>query len=170
MLKLDLFNKFWNVFDQVRIILKRCCSNDSNITQSISNLSDELSKLVYIVSAILGCAQPLDVLEHLLRSLVWVHVLKLVLIFSVESLLLHEWVVDELIVEELIENIQLVDQEDVEGVDNCAHDSHTVSLDGIEHLLDANRLDLLRLSCCFYEYLRVQVVIVLGYELLKIPQ
>jgi hypothetical protein len=74
--------------------------------------------------------------------------------------------VDELIVEELIENIQLVDQEDVEGVDNCAHDTHTVSLDGIEHLLDANRLDLLCLSCCFYEYLRVQVVIVLGYELL----
>ena len=70
-------------------------------------------------------------MKSALSSLVWVLVLELLLVFLVEPLLLHQRVVDELIVQEFVEPIQLFYQELVEILDDSSHHSDTVCLDRV---------------------------------------
>jgi hypothetical protein len=77
---------------------------------------------------------------------------------------------DELIVEELIENIQLFNQKLVEGVDDCTHHSDSMGLDGVQHLVDTYRLDLLGLGRDLYENLCVNIVAVLAHEFAEVSQ
>lgn len=53
------------------------------------------------------------------------------LILSEEPLLLHQRVVNELIEKKFVEDVQLLDKKLVEGVDNGAHYTDSVSLDGV---------------------------------------
>lgn len=85
----------------------------------------------------------------------------LFLVLSEETLLLHQRVVDELVEQELVEDVELLDQELVELVDDCAHDTDTVSLYGIKHLVGTNCFDLSGLLCCLHEYLSMDVVVIL---------
>lgn len=74
---------------------------------------------------------------------------------------MHEWLSDEVIIEELVEYIQLLDQELVECVDDSAHHTDTVSFDRVVHLIYSDGFDLFCLQGCLYENLRVEVVVVL---------
>lgn len=86
------------------------------------------------------------------------------------SVLLHEWLPDEIVIQELIEDIELLNEELIESVDNCAHDTNTMSLDRVVHLVDTNGLDLLGFKGGFDEDLGVKVVVVLWDELAKVSQ
>ena len=73
--------------------------------------------------------QPLDSFGEVLRSLIRILVPALFLVLSEETLLLHKRVVDELVKQEFVEDVELLDQELVEGVDDGSHHTDTVSLD-----------------------------------------
>ena len=77
------------------------------------------------------------------------------------SKLLHQWVTDKLIIKEFIENVKLFNKELIEGVDDSSHNTNSMSLNGIDHLIDTDSLDLFGLSGCLNHGLSVQVVIVL---------
>jgi len=78
--------------------------------------------------------------------------------------------VDKLVVEKLVEQVELFDQELVEGVDDGGHHAGTVGLDRIEHLLDPDGLDLLGLLGGLDERLSVDIVVVLAHVLRQLSQ
>jgi hypothetical protein len=114
--------------------------------------------------------QPLDRFGQLLSSLVRIFVPTLLLVLSEETLLLQERVGDELVAQELVEDVELLDQELVECVDDCAHHTDSVSLDGIKHLVGTNCFDLSGLLCRLDEDLSMDVVVVLGHELSELSE
>ena len=91
-------------------------------------MSNKLPELIKVAHSSLGISQPLDVSGNLLGPLVRVEISKLLLVLSVVPLLLHEWVVDELVIQELIKNIELLHQELVECVNDCSHHTDSMSL------------------------------------------
>jgi len=114
--------------------------------------------------------QPLDGFGEVLSSLIRILVLALFLVLSEETLLLHKRVVDELVEQELVEDVQLLDQELVKRVDDCAHHTDTVSLNRIKHLVGTNCFDLSGLLCRLNEDLSMDVVVILGNELSEFSQ
>lgn len=114
--------------------------------------------------------QPLNSLGEVLSSLIWILMLALFLVLSEETLFLHKRVVDELVEQELVKDIQLLYQELVECVDDCAHYPNTVSLDRIKHLVGANCFDLSGLLCRLDKDLSMDVVVVLGNKFSKFSQ
>ena len=87
--------------------------------------------------------------------------MQLFFVLSEEPLLLHKWIVDEFIVEEIVEKVDLLDEIFVDSVDSSAEDSYSVCFDRVEHLVDTDGSDLLSLNGCFDELLSVKVVVVL---------
>lgn len=77
---------------------------------------------------------------------------------------------NELIIQEFVEDIQLLDQELIEGIDDCAHNTNTVGFYTIEHLIYSNGLDLPRFLCGFYKMLGVDIVIIFRYEFAKLTK
>lgn len=77
---------------------------------------------------------------------------------------------DKLIIQELIEDIQLLYKELVEGVDDCTHNSDSMSLDRVEHLVDTNGLDLLRLGCDLNKDLSMDVIAVFAHKFTQVSQ
>ena len=67
---------------------------------------------------------------------------------------------NELIIQELIEYIQLLHKELVKCFNYNFHDSDTVSLDRIQHLIYSNCLDLFSFSSCLNKNLSVKIVII----------
>ena len=72
---------------------------------------------------------------------------------------------DELIVQELIEDVELLHQELVEGINDCTHYSNSMCLDRVKHLVDSNSLDLLGFCRDLDEHLGVDIIGVLTDKL-----
>ena len=123
-------------------------------------MSDQLSEFVEVVHASLSGTQTLDIFRDVESSINWIEVLNLLLVLPVPPLLLHERVMNKVIIKELIEDIELFDQEFVEGIDDGSHDTDAMGLDGVQHLVQADRLDLLRLRRGLHKHLGVNVIVV----------
>ena len=133
-------------------------------------MRDQLPELIKVGDTSLRRAESPDRLRQLLSPFVRILVTYLFLILSEESLLLHQRIVYELVVEELVEDVELLDQELVEGVDDGAHDTDAVSLDTVKHLIHSNCFDLSCFLCSLNELLRVDVIIVFRDEFSKLTQ
>lgn len=133
-------------------------------------MSDQLPKLIKIRDSTLRRSQSLYGLRQLLSPLIRILIIDLFLILLEKPLFLHKRVVNELIIQEFVEDIQLFDQELIEGVDDCTHDTDTVGFYTIEHLINANGLDLSRFLRSFHKMLRVYIVIIFRYELAKLTK
>ena len=77
---------------------------------------------------------------------------------------------DKLIVQELIEDVKLLHQELVEGINYCTHNSNSMSLDRVKHLVDSDCLDLLGLCRDLNENLGVDIIGVLTNKLSQVSQ
>ena len=133
-------------------------------------MSNKLPELIKVAHSSLGISQSLDVSGNLLSPLVRVEISKLLLVLSVVPLLLHEWVMDELVIQELIKDIELLYQELVECVNDCSHHTDSMSLDRVEHLIYSYRLYLFCLSCDLNEHLGMDVVTVFTHKLTQVSQ
>ena len=133
-------------------------------------MSDELAEFVKISDTTFSGSKPSNVSGDSLSSFIGIHVFELLFVLAIESLFLHQWVVDELIVQEFVKDVQFLDEELVESIDDGAHDSDSVGFDTEQHLVHADRLDLLCLNSGFNKSLGMQVVIVLRYEFGQVPQ
>ena len=91
-------------------------------------MSNKLPELIKVAYSSLCISQPLDVSGNLLSPLVGVKISKLLLVLSVVPLLLHERVMDELVIQELIKDIELLHQDLVECVNDCSHHTDSMSL------------------------------------------
>ena len=160
-LKLDLLHYLRQVLDEVGVVLETSAADHAYVTESITNVSDELAELVKVRHAAFSGAQSFDVPGNSLSALVRIHITQALLVLAIEALLLQKRIMNELVVQEFVEDVQLLDEEFVERVDYGTHDTDAVSLDGVEHLVDANSLDLFGLYSRLDERLRVQIVVVL---------
>lgn len=89
---------------------------------------------------------------------------------SVPSLLLHERIVDEFIIQELVEDVQLLDKELVESVDYGSHDTDSMSFNWEEHLVNSDGRNLLGINSCFHEDLGVDIIIIFRYKLVELTE
>lgn len=133
-------------------------------------MSDQTSELVQIWNALLVGTQSLQLLGETLSSLVRISVTTLLLVLFEETLLLQKWVWDELVGQEFIESVELLDQELVECVDDSAHHTNSMSLDRIKHLVSTNSFYLSGLLCRLYEYLSMDIIVILGHEFSELSQ
>ena len=133
-------------------------------------MGNKLSELIEVASATFGGTKPLDVSGDIFCSFIRIVVVKFLLILLIEALLLHQWIMNELIVQEFIENVKLFHQEFVESVDDGAHHTDSVGLDGVEHLVDSDCFNLFCFGCCLNENLCVQIIIVFGNKFAQVSE
>ena len=68
---------------------------------------------------------------------------------------------NKLIIQEFIEHVKLLDQVFVKSVDYSSHNSNSMCLYRVKHLVNSDCFDLFSLHCGLKEYLGVDVVVVL---------
>lgn len=156
----DVLNDLRDVFEKVSIVFERSTSDHTHVSESITNSSYQLTEPIQICYSFASSAKSLDVAVHVLSPFIWIHVSQLVLLLSPVTVFLHQWLSDEVIVKELVEHIQLLYQELVEGVNHCAHHANSMCLDRVVHLIYSDSLYLFGLQSSLYEHLRMQIVIV----------
>jgi len=90
-------------------------------------LCNELPELIKVRNTSFRGSKSPNISRHVFSSLIGIVVFTLILVLSVPSLLLHERIVDEFIIQELVEDVQLLDKELVESVDYGSHDTDSMS-------------------------------------------
>ena len=91
----------------------------------------QLSEFVQVAHSALSVSKPPYLPSDVLSPLVRVVVVQFLFILFIVPLLLHQRIMDELIIQELIEYIQLFYQEFVESVNDCAHHTDAMGLDRV---------------------------------------
>ena len=77
---------------------------------------------------------------------------------------------DEFIIQELVEDVKLLDEELIEGVNNGSHNTDSMSFDRVQHLIHANGWDLFGINCSFHEDLSMKIVVIFGYKLIELTK
>ena len=90
--------------------------------------------------------------------------------FSIKPLFDHKRVVHQLVIKELIEDVELLNQELVKSVDNGTHDTYSVGLNRVKHLINTNSLDLLSFHGGLNKGLSVQIIIIFRNKLRNVSQ